>query len=96
MTALRRWVTDHLLYGRFLQFFGAGCAKDDSPATHWRLPSNLTERAFRRFWSATEAAADFRGHRANTEAAKKDEQRRFGEVVEALKDGILVRKKNVA
>jgi hypothetical protein len=44
------WVSKRLRFGRFLSFFNTACVEE------WRIPINLTERAFRRFWEATEAA----------------------------------------
>ena len=68
----RQWVEKHLRFGRFLQFFATTGSKDE-----WKIPLNLTERAFRRFWEATEPAGDFRGHKANSKAALLDERRPF-------------------
>jgi hypothetical protein len=85
----QRWVSYHLVFGRFLTFFSTSCAKDE-----WKIPSNLTEGAFRRFFEATTASDTFTGQRAYTEAARKDEQRRFGEVLEQMKDGHLARPRN--
>ncbi|HEY7423256.1 MAG TPA: hypothetical protein VH682_03350 [Gemmataceae bacterium] len=52
------WVAKHLRLGRFLSSFNTTGIKDE-----WKLPLNLTERAFRRFWEATKPAGDFRGHK---------------------------------
>src|SRR4029453_1281108 len=60
----RQWVGYHLLFGRFLSFFATSCGKDE-----WKIPPNLTEGTFRKFWEATTPGGDYRGHRANTEAA---------------------------
>jgi len=81
------WVAKRVRFGRFLSFFNTSCIEDAPPAAHWKLPANLTEGAFRRLWEATAAGGNYSGHKANTEAAKKDEQRRFGEVVAALTAG---------
>lgn len=81
------WMRDHLRFGRFLSFFSSSATKDD-----WMLPVNLTVTAFTRFWNDTPASGDFRGHKANTTAAKQDEQRRFALVIEALKSSGLRRK----
>ena len=83
----REWVGKHLLFGRFLTFFGTTCTKDE-----FKMPPNLTEGAFRKLWKGTESAGDYRGHKANSEAAVADEQRRFGLVLGQLKEGGLRRK----
>ena len=88
----RQWVGCHLLLGRFLAFFATAGGKEGAPGADFLFPLNLTERAFRRFWGATEPTGDFRGHKANTEASAKDERRRFAEVIEALK-GMGLRRK---
>jgi hypothetical protein len=80
----REHLSDRLRFGRFLSFFGASCTEDQ-----WKIPPNLTEGTFRRFWESTEASGDFSGHRANTKAAIEDERRRFRSVaVELEKAGI--------
>lgn len=81
------WVCCHLRFGRFIRFFITTGNKDE-----WKLPTNLTERAFRRFWEAT-SGGNFSGHKANTEAAVEDERRRFAEIIEELKGSVLTRKK---
>lgn len=86
------WVSKRLRFGRFLTHFNTDCIEDDAPGAQFILPPNLTEGGFRALWDATEASGNFSGHKANTEAAAKDERRRFGEVVEALK-GIGLRRK---
>lgn len=83
----RPWVECRLRFGRFIGFFDTQCIKE------WTLPTNLTEGAFRRLWESTKGDRDFRGHKANTEAAVKDEQRRFREVLVLLKETGLHRKK---
>lgn len=85
----RQWVGYHLLFGRFLLFFATTGGKENLPATllAFRLPANLTERGFRAYWDRTEAAGDFRGHKANTEAAAADERRRFVEIALAMVGG---------
>jgi hypothetical protein len=67
----RRWVSYHLRLGRFLLFFRT------SGSEEWKIPDSLTEHRFRRLWEETPAQGNFSGHRANTEAAARDEQRRF-------------------
>ena len=89
----QQWVSYHLRFGRFLSFFTTSGCEDEAPGARFNLPPNLTERAFRRLWDATEAGGNYSGHKANTEAARTDERRRFGEVVEALKEAGLSRKK---
>jgi hypothetical protein len=84
----RSWVEHHLRYGRFLSFFDTGRIKDE-----FAVPPNLTEWAFRKFWEATSPGGDYRGHKANTEAAQKDERRRFAEIIDELKVAGLSRKK---
>src|SRR5262245_36970773 len=83
----QQWVSYHLRFGRFLSFFTTTGCKDQ-----FKLPPNLTERAFRGLWEATKGEGDFRGHRANTEAAAADEQRRFGEVLQELQAAGLKRR----
>jgi len=83
------WVSYRLRFGRFLTFFNTTCVGTSS----WRLPCNLAEGTFRNFWDATTASGDFSGKRANTEAAVKDEERRFAEVVEEMKSGRMIRPK---
>jgi hypothetical protein len=76
---IQQWISYHLRLGRFLLFFTTVRCKDE-----FKIPQNLTEWAFRKLWEATEAGGDFRGHKANTEAAVADEQRRFGEIIDEL------------
>jgi hypothetical protein len=76
----REWVAKHSLFGRFLKFFGTTGTEE------WSSPVQLTERGFRSYWEGTEAGGNFSGHRANTEAAKQDEQRRFGDILEEMKE----------
>jgi hypothetical protein len=88
----RQWVGQHLRFGRFISFFATSGSEDDPPGAHFKLPHNLTERGFRHLWDATESSGNFSGHKANTQNAVKDEQRRFIEVVELLKQTGLSRK----
>src|SRR5262245_5664581 len=83
----RSWVETHLRLGRFLSFFDTSGIKDQ-----FKLPPNLTERGFRGLWEATKGEGDFRGRRANTEAAAADEKRRFGEVLQELQGAGLKRR----
>jgi hypothetical protein len=76
----QQWVGQQLRFARFLSFFTTTGSEGGL-----RLPPNLSERAFRSFWDATEAGDNFSGHRAHTEAAVQDEHRRFGLVLEELK-----------
>lgn len=86
------WVAKRLRFGRFLSFFNTSGIEEEAPGASFKLPANLTERAFRTFWEATEAGGNYSGHKASTEAALADERRRFGEVVEALKGAGLRRR----
>jgi hypothetical protein len=74
----QRWVSYHLLFGRFLTFFRTNSSKD------CKIPSALTEWQFRKLWESSKGEQDFRGHRAKTAAAKDDEHRRFAEVMVQL------------
>jgi hypothetical protein len=56
-----------------------------------KMPCNLTESAFRRFFEPTTASDTFTGQRAYTEAARKDQQRRFGEVLVEMKQRHLIK-----
>src|SRR5262245_30816820 len=67
----REYLSNKLRFGRFLLFFGATGTEDGAPAASWKLPANLTERAFRKHWEATTPGGNYTGHRANTEAAVK-------------------------
>jgi hypothetical protein len=64
-TALLCNGTSGLRFGRFLQHFLHTTAVKDE----FKIPPNLTERVFRRMWEETTPGGEFRGHRANTEAA---------------------------
>lgn len=81
------WAAKRLRFGRFIAFFNTTGIEEYS------LPPNLTERAFRRFWEATEPSGNWSGHKAKTEAAKEDERRRFALVLTELKNGYLTRKR---
>ena len=88
-SVIQQWVAQHLRFGRFLAFFTTSGSKES-----FQIPHNLTERGFRKLWDATEAGGDFRGHKAKTEAAVKDEERRFTLIIEELKKTGLHRKRN--
>src|ERR1700729_3840434 len=70
-----QWVSFRLCFGRFLAF------SSTSGRENWSLPTNLTERSFRLFWEGTTSSGNFTGKLANSQAAIKDEERRFAEII---------------
>jgi len=74
----RDWVTKRLRFGRFLN------SLDSTESNEIHVPDDLTERAFRGLWSATEPGGNYGGKGAYSKAAIEDEQRRFREVAAML------------